>query len=686
MLARRELPKVLSQQIVLAGGLDVTTPPFQLKPGLCRAAQNFECSLYGGYRRIAGYERFDGRASPSDANYTVLTANITGSPAVGNTLTGATSGATGKIIALPVGSFVLTQVSGTFVSGENLNVGGPTIAAATAAPATNGASTPLLHAQYKNLAADVYRALIAAVPGSGNVLGLNLYNDVLYAFRNNAGGTAAVMHKSTTGGWSAVSLGRELRYTTGTASVAEGATLTGATSGATGVVKRQTLRTGTFGGGNGVGAFIFASVTGTFQNGENLQVGGVTKAVANGADAAITLSPSGRYEFVNANFTGSTNTKRMYGCDGVNRAFEFDGTVFVPIDTGMSPDTPTHIAFHLYHLFLSFFASVQHSSPGFPYQWTPVTGASEFSMGEDVTGFATQPAGETAAALAIFTKGRLSILYGTGSSDWQLLPYKDEIGAVAYTIQTLAQTVFLDLQGITDIATTIAFGNFSHAVLTTQIKSLLTSYRSLAIASSVSRDLSQYRIFFTNNYGFYISMIGRKVIGVMPIYFPDVVRCATSGVYSDGDEASFFGSDDGFVYQMDKGTSFDGENIEAYLNLAYNFAGGVRQNKFWRDATLEISGDGYASFSFGYSLGYGSSDIIQPSTQTVVASLSSANWDSFVWDAFTWDGVNLAPSMMGMEGEAENVSMAITASSDYFQPFTVTGALLHYTPRREIRA
>lgn len=686
-MQQRQLPRVLAQEIVLAGGLDQTTPPFQLKPGFCRTAQNFECSLYGGYRRIAGYERFDGQAKPSAATYTILAATITGVPVVGNTLHGATSAATGYIIALTASSFVLTQVSGTFVSGENLNVGGGTIAVATAGPIINGASTPKLHAQYTNLAADVYRALIAAVPGSGKILGVNLYNDVVYAFRNNAGGTAAAMYKSTAGGWSLVSFGRELKFTTGNAAVAEGATLTGATSGASAVVTRQALESGTYAGTTAAGTFVFASVTGLFQNGENLQVGGVTKAVANGADAAITLQPNGRFEFVNANFTGSTNTKRMYWCDGVNRAFEFDGTVTVPINTGMTVDAPSHIAFHLYHLFLSFYASVQFSSTGFPYQWSPITGAAELAMGDTVTGFQVQPAGTTAAALAIFTQGRTSVLYGTGSANWTLLPYRDEIGAVAYTIQTVAQTMFLDSQGVTDLATTQAFGNFTYAVLTNQVKSLLAGWKSLAVASSVSRDLGQYRIFFTNNYALYITLIGRKVIGIMPMLFSHTVRCTGQGLMSDGTEVSFFGSDNGYVFQMDKGTSFDGAAIEAYINLAYNFSGGLRTLKFYRDFALEISGSGYAEFNFGYSLAYGSADTIQPTASSQITNFSAVNWDtSMVWDAFIWDGQTLQPSLMAMEGEAENVSIAVVSSDDEWQPFTITGGFMHYTPRREIRA
>ena len=677
--------QVQAEPIFLGGGIDEETPPFRLKPGFCRAAQNFQCSIFGGYERIAGYERFDGQLKPSDATYAVLPVNTITGGAVGDTLTGATSGATGVIIAITDTQFILTKTTDTFQA-ENVHVGAGTIAVATGAAVINGASTTLLNAQYKNLAADVYRALIAAVPGSGNVLGVHLYKDVVYAFRNNAGGTASVMFKSTASGWSAVALGRELAFTSGgTYVIAEGDTITGAISGATAIVTRVGLSSGTFAAGTAAGYLFFASDTGAFQA-EDLNVGGNLNVATIAGDAsAITLTAGGRYEFINANFTGITDTVRVYGCDGVNTAFEFDGTVYARIRTGMTVDTPNHIHFHLYHLFLSFRSSVQHSSPGFPFQWSPITGAAEIAMGDNVTGFATQPAGEAAAALAIFTKSRLSILYGTGVSDWNLVPYKDEIGAFPYTIQSLAQTIFMDTQGVTDIATSQSFGNFSDAILTNAFKKTLTGWRNSVIASTVSRDLSQYRLFFTNDNGIYITMIGRKVIGIMPILFPDTVRCMASGLMANHSEAIFFGSDDGMVHQMDKGTSFDGDNIEAYINLAYNFSEGVRTIKKYRDGALEISGDGYASFSFGYSLGYGSTDILQPADQTIVSSFSAGFWDTGNWEVGVWDGQTLSPSTFELDGEGENISLAIKSNSDIYEPFTISGGLIHYSPRRELR-
>ena len=681
------LPAVEPFPIVLGGGLDETTPTMQLPPGYCRAALNFDCPIFGGYRRIGGNERYSGKAKPSAATYLMLAATSITGGAVGNTLTGATSGATGYIIAITATHFVLTKTVGTFQA-ENVNVGAGTIGVSTGAGSVGAAATPLLNAQYKNLAADVYRALIAAIPGEGNILGLNLYNDVLYGFRNAVGGATAAMYKSSSTGWTLVALGREIAFTSGgTYTMAEGDVITGATSGATATLTRVALRTGTYAGGDAAGYLFFASQTGTFQA-ENLNVGAnLNVATIAGNSAAITLLPGGRYEFVNANFTGSTDTKRMYGCDGVNKAFEFDGTTFVKIYTGMTTDTPNHIAFHLYKLFLSFNASVQFSATGAPYQWSAVLGAAELAMGDNVTGFAVQPAGTTAAALAIFTSGKLSILYGTTSSNFVLLPYKDDIGAFPYTMQNMAQTMFLDSQGITDIATSQSFGNFSHATLSNKFKTTLTSWMGAAIASSIRRDLSQYRIFFTNGYGLYITMIGRKVIGIMPVLFPNIVRCAAHGIMSDRTEVNFYGDSTGMVYELDKGTSFDGADIEAYIKLAYNFFGAQRLLKRYRDGSLEISGSGYASINIGYLLGYGSTDIIQPNGETVVSSFSGSVWDAAgaVWDQGVWDGTTLTPSTFEMDGDAENVSISITSTGDFYEPYTVTGGVMHVTPRRELR-
>ena len=42
-----------------------------------------------------------------------------------------------------------------------------------------------------------------------------MFNDVVYAFRDNVGATAGDMYKSTASGWSQVTFGNEFTFSTG---------------------------------------------------------------------------------------------------------------------------------------------------------------------------------------------------------------------------------------------------------------------------------------------------------------------------------------------------------------------------------------------------------------------------------------------------------------------------------------
>jgi hypothetical protein len=93
----------------LGGGLDLITPAIAQKPGSAIGALNYEPAA-NGYRRVEGYERFDGRLSPTDAPYYELDFTPAPPPFVlGDTITGATSGATGKVLATGVAERHLWQ-------------------------------------------------------------------------------------------------------------------------------------------------------------------------------------------------------------------------------------------------------------------------------------------------------------------------------------------------------------------------------------------------------------------------------------------------------------------------------------------------------------------------------------------------------------------------------------------------
>lgn len=680
-----KIPPVQSKYWAFNGGLDLVTPPFSIPAGCLRSCSNVEIGVNGGYTRIAGYERYSGKAKPSDANYAVLTCSVTGVN-VGDVLTDNAGTSYGTVIALPTGQAILTLITGTFSTG-NVKVGGTVKGTCTDAQMVNAASTMLLGATYRNLAADVYRALIAVVPGSGSILGVHQYNSKVYAFRNNAGGTAAVLHEASASGWVAVTLYNEVRFTaaTGAATIIDGGTLT--QGAVTALIKRVVVTSGSLAAGTAAGSLIVATPTGgTTHFVAGAATVGAGTLTLSAAEAAISFLPGGRFEFESWNFGGAAGAKKMYGADGVNLAFEFDGTTLVPIRTGMTVDTPKFIKAHKNQLFLSFDGSAQHSGIGNPYTWTIVSGAGELGCGDTISGFVTLPGSQSGGAMCLKTKNRTLVLYGNDPTDWVLTPYSEEVGASPYTLQFITQAVCLDKQGIISLAATQSYGNFATAVMSDKITPSLNDLIPAVISSCIMRKKNQYRLFFSGGLAFFVTFNGQKIHGITQIDFPNTVSCITSLEGADGTEQIYFGSTDGYVYQMESGTSFDGANINWSAELVFNHLGSPRQLKSYRKAVTETTGSDCAEYSMFYSVGYGSQEYQASAVVSDTLNLTSSRWDSATtWDQFQWDGRSLSPSECSLSGTAENISLFYSGSSDMFEQFTLNGVLLNYVPRRQLR-
>jgi hypothetical protein len=184
------------------------------------------------------------------------------------------------------------------------------------------------------------------------------------------------------------------------------------------------------------------------------------------------------------------------------------------------------------------------------------------------------------------------------------------------------------------------------------------------------------------------TIINGKVAGVTKGLYTDVMRCAWSSTsISSLDERMFCGgATSGYVYQMDKGSSFDGANIDAFLVFNWNSMKTPRNKKRYRRVSIEMQGDFYAGFSFGYALGYSDPTILQPPAVSYTSSFTgAAYWDTFVWDSFVWDGATLKPTEVDVRGRAENIQVSITSSTNYIYPYTVNSLTFHYSRGRGIR-
>jgi hypothetical protein len=727
-----------AQGVAYPGGLDLTTPSLRLQPGALHDSQNFECAQFGGYARVDGYERVDGHPSPHLATYTVVqvtgvfevladfgidfgidfvTASTSAPPTVGQVITQVTSGATGTIIevvttSVPVfgdfnpdfdpnfddvrvgtapGSYiVLTKVTGAFDQAHALYTPGPVVHG-NATPQTVSISQRLA-AIYTAVAADLYRTAISAVTGAGAVLGVvsmafpvgGTLVDQLFAFRANAGNTAALLYKATSSGWTLVPYLNLVSFTAGgTAQPVDGETLT--KGGVTATIKRVMWQSGAW-SGSAVGQFVItAPAGGNFSAGAATTSGGATLTLA-GVQTAITMTPGGTFQFVKANFGGQAATRRIYGCDGVNPAFEFDGTTLAPIKTGATPNNPSFVTFHKNFLFLAQESSLFYSAAGLPFKWSSVDGAGEIATGDTVTGLITLPGSQTTATLGVFLRNNAAFLYGTDPTTFNFVVFNSGVGAVPCSCQNLFDTFFLDDLGVVTLKTTLNYGNFLPSTLTKNILPFIARERGNLTCSAINRSKSQYRLFFSDGYALYCTILNQQYLGAAPMLFSDVMSCVDTTKLVTDDEATYAGGQSGYVYQLDVGTSFDGQAISAYFMTAWDPIKSPRITKRFRAASIEVQGTSYAEISYGYQIGYGSDQLVQPPGMARELNLGSVpHWDDFNWDDFVWDGAGLLPTDVDVTGTAENIRVVISSGTNYISSYTVNSIIHQYTLRRGMR-
>lgn len=724
-----------SPPIAMNGGLDLETPPMAIPVGRLIAAKNYE-PTQRGYMRMDGYERFDGRPKPSQSSYWLLYFSTgTAALAVGNVLTGATSGATGKVLELSVltsGSYgggnavgyaVLTVVSGVFVAGENLQVAAVTKCVAASfiggvLPSTNGvaieqsAPTDTLNTTYLRDAITTARALIAAVPGAGNILGVWAYSGVKYAFRNNVGVTAADMYKSTAAGWVKVALGRSLTFTGGTTGYtpAIGDTITGATSGATAVLTGIAITSGLgIWGAAATGAFIFASQTGNFVA-ENLNIGAHLTVAAIAADSvAQTLGVSGRFDFVNHNFKGNAGSLKMYGCNGAGKGFEFDGTTFISITTGMTLDRPQKVSVYKNQLFFSFDGgSLQNSGPGTPYTWTIVTGANEIGVGDNIKALSQS----FVDSLIVFGDNKIQQLTGSSVSDFTFTDVTTSAGGQEWTAQLVEGPIYIDERGIRLIATTPSYGNFNIGTLSQLVAPLIQEKIAAGyypIASCVVRGKDQYRVFYSDNSVLvaYFSKtndgdtvaangysVQRQLPTIMPLALSHTVTCACScddSAGTVGTDITLFGSDTGMVYEMDRGTSHDGGEVEAYFQTPWYFgqsaqsAGTPTMRKAWKKTTLELDADPTANIYVTAEYSYGDPDNIPGASLSFAVAGGGGVWDISLWNRFLWSQPQVGRASAATQGVGTNISISVYSNVIWDAPHTIHGMSFGFAPRGQER-
>ena len=573
-----------------------------------------------------------------------------------------------------------------YIKTEGSPISAQDIALANGPDAPSGATTDANDAAWKIAAIERRRTAILAPVGSGTVRGVWMYKGDRYAFRDNADATACIMHKATPTGWQAQAFGDYLEFSSGgTYEIKEGDLITGATSSATATVRRVGLISGTWGAGDVVGVLTLSGQTGTF-SAENLNVGANTNVATIAGDSSeIVLPPGGRYDFTNHNFYGAEDKVRMYFANGVGRAHEWDGTYLVPIFTGLTSglDKPKHVRVFKNHLVLSFAGgSVQGSGTGEPHGWTAIQGAWEFSIGETVTSLL-----EYSSALILMGRNKVAYLTGDDVNNFVLSPLSDDAGAIEWTAQLVGRPLYLDDRGVRDLSTTDAFGDFRQGTITTLIEPLFRAKRAAGVSAVGSlrvRARDQYWLFWSDGTGLVIYM-GGKTAESLTFDLGVTIASACSGEDTDGAEVLLIGDADGAVYQLDSGTSFDGEQVTAFIRLPFNHCGAPNQIKCWYKVAVEVNAAPTTSLGIVAEFGYANPD--QPPSREQAFSVRGGGgfWNEFLWDSFYWSSPAYGSAEAYVDGLGRNISITIVSDATYEPPHVLQGYHVHWTDRGLVR-
>lgn len=445
------------------------------------------------------------------------------------------------------------------------------------------------------------------------------------------------------------------------------------------------------GTGSILGGAIFNGDVYVMRNGGSPAVAKLYKATASGWTLVHTFANAGvRAEFVVENFLGSASGFCLYGCDGGNKAFQVTtaGTVSL-ITSGATTDTPTHIEAHKTRLWLGFSdGAVRYSPVGEPAGvWADLWTAGVIGIGRAVTGFKSVKGG----TLVIFGEDRTYLLEGSisgTSGDMVLKEHSQEVGAWPWTIQEMMDVLFMDRIGVTSLVATQDFGDFALGTRSMDIRPLIEKHKANVKASVVLKDRQQYRVYCRVNYGTLVligAVLSSDRIDWTRAVYPAYVTSAWAGEISGqpGLERSFCGDESGNVYEMDVGTSFNGDAYRSVWVLPFDHQGEPSSYKTYRKAMLEVDSPEQVDFKYQATFDYEAPGIPRHIILDAAIDPEGARWgDIDEWGDFTWGAAIQGTTYGYLAGFAKCISLTITHNSDTSPPFTLRAVSYLFEPRR----
>jgi len=322
--------------------------------------------------------------------------------------------------------------------------------------------------------------------------------------------------------------------------------------------------------------------------------------------------------------------------------------------------------------------------------FSSANGAGSINVANEITGLAV-----FRDQLIVFTTDSIKRITGNTAADFQVSPITDRIGCVnGDTIQEVGGDImYLAPDGIRLLSATDRIGDFGLDIASDPIAKDATKFLGSTpnFCSVLMREKAQYRIFAyieSEQHEAAKGLIATKFIsqGASGISWSEtkgIKAYVADSRYSGTAETVAFANTDGYVYELNTGSSFDALPIEAIYESPYMPLSDPQMRKSFYKMTLYAEPTGSMSLDLNVKYDFGSTTntgVIQPATQNIESTGTAVflfGDSSAVFNTATYGGELDKIYNTNIIGSGKTIAIRIEDNSTN-PTFTLDTALLEF--------
>lgn len=408
---------------------------------------------------------------------------------------------------------------------------------------------------------------------------------------------------------------------------------------------------------------------------------GIYESTGNGW-TLIHTQPNQPEEYIGTRYNWVEETIAL--ADGVNNVITYNGTdvVTLPDETQGAVAVQAHVN----RLWVVNESIVTFSAPTDATNFDGTGGSGAVNTGSTKNGLAPWR-----NALYVFGPNTIDRITGTSESDFTLEPITDNIGTVSgRSIKELSSDLyFVSHDGVRTVAGTDRLGDVELGNVTRQIEDSFDQLNvlddTLDITAVVIPSTSQIRVFAGDPDRNFRS--ARGLLGGIRLNSGGEVglewfrtlgfnaACSDSDIFNN-EELAIFGDYEGFVYRMERGNTFDGEVIAAYVRFPYWPFEDSERRKTIFSARLFIDNIEDISPSLGYDFDFGRVNQTRPPS-IIVPRGTTSRYGEALYGTARYSAVEDAAERVNLVGSGNNVSFTLS-SRDTMGQYTIQQLVVEY--------